>query len=357
MVLDQIVEIGLAPINVKYYEDLGYRIPRKINKYGKLTVPKGIKIKVNVFDLQKNSNLKVKIRCDYCELIFIQSYKMYNKLTVNGNIQKACCENCSHLKLQESLIHTYGVNSPFEICVVREKSAKTMKERYGVGYSSQIPKNRILLSKTQRLDFEEVLRRFNDIDLIILIKEDEYRGNHQLIPYTCKHHPNKKFYTTMFAMHKKARCPDCHTEQYYGDRTPNWKGGVTELNHYLRDLLSEWKYKSLEKHGFKCAITRMHNEDIQIHHLTSFNTIVSTTLNRLSLPIKKQISDYTKEELESIKENFLLQHEEQLGVPLRRELHTLFHNAYGYGSNTPEQFDEFKIRYRIGEFSDLLNVC
>lgn len=44
------VEILLTN-NVKYYEDLGYKIPREKNKQGKLTVPIGSKILVKINDL------------------------------------------------------------------------------------------------------------------------------------------------------------------------------------------------------------------------------------------------------------------------------------------------------------------
>ena len=34
------VEITLSPSSIKYYEELNYNIERRINKYGRLTVPK-----------------------------------------------------------------------------------------------------------------------------------------------------------------------------------------------------------------------------------------------------------------------------------------------------------------------------
>ena len=52
--------------NSKYYENLGYEMPRYINKYGKLVINQKEYIEVKVEDLPKNSMVKVFIECDYC---------------------------------------------------------------------------------------------------------------------------------------------------------------------------------------------------------------------------------------------------------------------------------------------------
>ena len=48
MLITKEVEIGVGGKNSKYYEGLGYKIPRRINKYNKLTFEKGLKIKVKI---------------------------------------------------------------------------------------------------------------------------------------------------------------------------------------------------------------------------------------------------------------------------------------------------------------------
>ena len=58
------VEVGLGGINIKYFENKGYDLPKVKDKYGRIAVPKGIKIKVKVEDLQDNSIIMVNVKCD-----------------------------------------------------------------------------------------------------------------------------------------------------------------------------------------------------------------------------------------------------------------------------------------------------
>ena len=51
MLLTKEVEVNLISQNIPYYEKLGYTIPRRKNKYGRLGVPLGTKLMVNIKDL------------------------------------------------------------------------------------------------------------------------------------------------------------------------------------------------------------------------------------------------------------------------------------------------------------------
>jgi len=84
MILSKEVEVVLNPANVKYYEILGYIIPKYKNKSGKLIYKRGNKIKVKVTDLQKRSNIKVLCKCDICGKERWLNYNTYSDL----------CENC-----------------------------------------------------------------------------------------------------------------------------------------------------------------------------------------------------------------------------------------------------------------------
>ena len=96
------IEVSIGN-NAKYYENLGYAIPRR-KQYGKVSIPKGTKIKVKVEDLPKGSNMKVLIKCDCCEKEYEIAYHVY----INHNHEgKTYCKNC------KSKVFIKGEISPF----------------------------------------------------------------------------------------------------------------------------------------------------------------------------------------------------------------------------------------------------
>ena len=52
-----------------------------------------------------------------------------------------------------------------------------------------------------------------------------------------------------------------------------------------------------------------------------------------------------------------LQKQYPMGICLQKEVHTLFHNIYGYGNNTPEQWYEFVSDFKNGKYMHRLNVA
>ena len=73
------------------------------------------------------------------------------------------------------------------------------------------------------------------------------------------------------------------------------------------------------------------------------------------IQIKPRVKDYTEEELHKLEEYVASWHKDTSNaVLLSEKVHVLFHSLYGYGNNTPEQFEEFKQRYMAGEFKDVL---
>lgn len=143
-------------------------------------------------------------------------------------------------------------------------------------------------------------------------------------------------------------CPVCTTkawgESVKGENRPHWKGGQTAIISFLRCSVAQWKQDSMEACGFKCVIT--HGNFRDIHHLYGFNLIMSETFEITGIPMKFSMSDYTEEELSSLSKICLeLHYKYGLGVCLARKPHKQYHIQYGYGNNTPEQFEEFTKNY------------
>ena len=92
MLLDKEVKVTLCSGNIKYYESLGYHIPRSRNKHGKITVPRGTKITVKVDDLPPSSGVLVQVQCDACQKTYYIAYGNYGRWNHDGAIY---CGNCS----------------------------------------------------------------------------------------------------------------------------------------------------------------------------------------------------------------------------------------------------------------------
>lgn len=155
-----------------------------------------------------------------------------------------------------------------------------------------------------------------------------------------------------------AKCRNCakesFTEKMSGELHPNWKGGVSEIHVWLRGKIDSWRVNSIEKCNSICVITGEKFDDV--HHLYSFNLILQDVFLKTEIPIKTSISEYSQRELEALATVCVQEHSKHpLGICLKEDVHLLFHKNYGYGDNTPEQFEEFKQRYNSGEFAELLN--
>lgn len=112
--LTEWVEVKLGGKNIKYFEALGYKIPRIKNKWGNTTVPIGTIITVKSEHLKPCSPTRVDVECDCCGKVQSLIYAIYNKYNHNG---KYYCNICCHKVL------TSGENNP------RWNASKTNEDR------------------------------------------------------------------------------------------------------------------------------------------------------------------------------------------------------------------------------------
>lgn len=135
------------------------------------------------------------------------------------------------------------------------------------------------------------------------------------------------------------------------ENNPNYKGGVTDLNKYLRERDAEWKVKYLLKYDYTCVISGTQGGQLQVHHSILFYKLRDKVLKELKLPLENQVGKYLQHELEAIETKYLEYLNEVEGFPMRKDIHKLFHSIYGKVKNDKNQVEEFKNRYLAGEFN------
>lgn len=136
MLLDQKIEVNLnGRVNVNYYENLGYVIPRYIDRNGIKRIKKNTKIIVNINDLQSGSNIEVNVACDMCNKKHITKYHNYFNSIKKGGYY--ACSDCRAEKQKRLNILKYGVENVFQLESTKDKIKETSLLKYGVEYPMQ----------------------------------------------------------------------------------------------------------------------------------------------------------------------------------------------------------------------------
>lgn len=127
-------------------------------------------------------------------------------------------------------------------------------------------------------------------------------------------------------------------------KDPNLPTNYRYLGLFAHRNDLEWKKASSQRCNYKCFITGMAFDDI--HHLYSRNAIIRDVCQAHNIPEDIDINSSSQEE----KDAFLqLYWEEEakhpLGICLVKSIHKQFHDMYGYGDNTVQQFQDFVQRF------------
>lgn len=123
-------------------------------------------------------------------------------------------------------------------------------------------------------------------------------------------------------------------------KDPNALSNYTSIIKFVQANNTEWKKNSMERCGFKCVISGGAFNDI--HHLYAKNLILSQALKNEGIDSPPDINTCSEDLKDRILSAFISEQSKYpLGVCLSKHLHTRFHVMYGFGNNTPEQFDEF----------------
>ena len=300
LLLTEEVEVIINGRMAKYYEESNYIIPRKINKYGKLTIPKGTKIFVKIKDLTIKSNEHIEVLCDYCKInISTKEYNKYLKEINDYNMN--ICNECKYKRMPELIFNKYGVNNVNQLDWVKEKKKQTNLSKFGFEYPLQSIKVKNKKKETN----------LNKYGVDNYTKTNEYKEKYRetsLNKYGVTHYRKTQEYK----------------ESHSGENSPNWKGGITSKNIKIRDSeeYKEWRLAVFTRDSFTCQrCGDSTGSNLRAHHIENFSS---------------------NEELRLNIDN---------GITLCNKCHdpnkiNSFHNIYGTKNNTPEQLDEYINNYK-----------
>lgn len=139
MILTEYVEVKIANRNVKYYKEV----------FGNW-VRIGQVLEVPVEKLLPTNLVMVEVQCDYCGEKFARQYRLV--LEGRKHIDKDTCRKCSHIKVKQTNLLRYGVESATQLPEVKERVKETMLKRYGVTNSSYCKES---LEKRKRTNLQK----------------------------------------------------------------------------------------------------------------------------------------------------------------------------------------------------------
>lgn len=189
----------------------------------------------------------------------------------------------------------------------------------------------------------------NDINHDCTLLSTEYVNNSSRLLFRCNC-CNREFERTFQTLQAKKtfKCFRCSHNLPEETETDIYSA----LKSFFRGKIYSWKQKMLKEKEQVCDITNKKDVELHLHHLTSFQSILNQASENTNIPLIYYPADYENNgyDLDILVEEFLKLHDQCEAVLLSKEVHILFHRLYGYKDNTPEQYYEFKERYKKGEF-------
>jgi hypothetical protein len=297
------LEVAISSRNIKYYESLGYIIPKYKDDHYRWKVKIGTKIIVKIRDIPHNSNIHIPVTCDYCGILF---YPTVTNYYIGHNIIiKDSCKKCTGKKTQA--VYMFNNNNIDE-------------NKVGGHY---------------RVDYNTVLNEFLNHGLILQINESEY-ANIDIktpLPFICSVHEGIQYKQYNKVKEAKFCCEKGYREQNIGENNPRWKGGLSSEDEMFRKSIEykDWRLEVYKRDNYTCQCCGDgKGGNLQAHHIENFSN---------------------NEELRLELDN---------GITLCNLCHNFskygsFHHVYGTHNNTKEQLKEYIQRYKQGEFTNLQN--
>lgn len=312
---------------------------------------------------KKATQRRIRCICENCGKTFDKQVNQYQE-----NQKHFCSRNCWHEFAFWSdeeiniLIQNYNILSNAEISLLLngKRSASSVKGKalaIGLGVDNKWTNNElnVLLNNYEVKPMQEVCKMLPNRSKSSIITQAR---NYNLISY----YNRAKEYTKSDDEYIISNYKNMTNVQIanYLDRTPSAiccrlqklnlhrenKYRYPTLSYYVRKRQRHWSEKILKENGCSCMLTN-EAKNIVVHHIYSFNLLIDDTIKHLHFPIKASVDEYTKEELDLFYDTFnKIQDDKNSYVCISNKIHKLFHNIYGYGNNTPEQWSEFVYLYK-----------
>ena len=139
-------------------------------------------------------------------------------------------------------------------------------------------------------------------------------------------------------------CIECARENQRGENHWNYKGGISIIEDSIRNALYNWKSVIWNNYNNVCAIRKNRQQKLVVHHLTSLSLIYKQALQSIGMDIDRfhtKINELSNDIIDNVINQILSLHNNETGILISEDIHRLFHQEYGIGDNTPQQFELF----------------
>lgn len=273
--------------------------------------------------------------CSVCMIQRLREANGFNFEFVRSFIESEKCELLS----KEYVNSKTRIKIRFECGHIKNVTFDSFRSGKRCPCQSPEKANKIKSSKTEKLILGEI--KNSGFELVELLS-NKFSWNAKLKLKCPDGHITQ---TSMKTFMRRKSCKECSRIRMslaqIGSKGNNWQGGKRELSDYFDNKIIQWKKDSMKNCNYKCQITGENFDDI--HHLQSFNSIIKEAVDFFAVSYSCFSGDCSDEILEKLTTKVIeLHYKYPLGVCLTRKVHKLFHNIYGKGNNTPEQFYEFQ---------------
>lgn len=361
---NQIIEMSWVRLTKDYYSSKGYKFTRYRDKFY-----------VKLEDLDYGSGKLIVLICDQCSSEYTIAYNKYLKRTNSSTKDK--CSSCRNRKNSNKEIVSKRIIKEFlerDLIIQEDFSYSNQKQKIpclclkhkeeGIQFISYGDFNhkkqgckycgRAKTEEARRLTIQQLIDRTKEKGFILLSEYSEYQNTSSILRFKCIRHGEFQASWSAF-IGREHHCNDCAMEMVSGENHHSWNGGITDLRKACREHLIPWVKESFIHYNGRCYITGKTN-NLDLHHFYNFKNILEETLMELNLDIYSKIYEYTQDELNLIHKTVLENHFKYgYGIPLRKDIHILFHKIYGYKNNSMSQLEEFKNDYLNGKYENTNN--